>query len=301
MPKFSFEKPSQPGEKPSQEKEETTPEHKLVLEKINSLLEKEEDFEVQKFIEERVEDLERNTEPTQISAPAGMSSGENCFYSEHIHPETDIRRSLMVEPFHLDDPKVYSVLIEVLQEYKQMGESLEKVIPGAVQHTLTEYFGNPFGTSTTETKNREFYSKRAVPEKGPVSLVELKGKNIAVCAEKASLAHNLFRFLGFDSYLVLSQKCELKEGEKEPLHAYNIIKRGDKYFLFDPTNPGTSEHKATGKIERYHPAIYAISEEQFEEIEKGNTVKITHRDYKISETGERETEEKERVYGGFST
>jgi len=270
--------------------------YKNVLRMVERVLGNNEEEEVQKFIKERVKNLEDNTKPVEISA------WQNCFYSEYIHPESKITVNFMVEPFHLDDPEIYSILIEALGKYKRQKEdiSVEDIIPTAVQHAITEYFGNPFADDQTEKEHRDFYLKRSLApeEKPPLSVKELKGKRIAVCAEKASLAHNLFKFLGFEAFLILSTKGKL--AEKEEFHAYNIIKKDGKYFLFDPANPSVTRSETTGRVEGYSPALYQITGSQFEDLTKGGKIKIIHRDYLSSENRERKAVERERIYGGAS-
>lgn len=173
------------------------------------------------FIRERLSSLNTNSVKRQISINTDL-------YAGFIHSLSEIKPSLMVDGFNLDDEELYLYFFRSLQEFKKApgwrDKPIRDIIPFAIQRTIATYFGNPYGDNTTETANKIFYMDHTYLNSDPVSVKAFKGKNIAVCIEKASVAQNLSSFLMFDSILVISPKCKLNPGAKEETHAYNILK-----------------------------------------------------------------------------
>ena len=70
-----------------------------------------------------------------------------------------------------------------------------------------------------------------------VSIKQFKQCNLAFCSEVAGLTHNLFKFLGFDSELVIGARSVEKGMEA---HSYNLIYprgyEGESCLLLDVSN-----------------------------------------------------------------
>lgn len=163
-------------------------------------------------------------------------------------------------------------------------------------YALSEYFGNHFGTQSTEARNREFYSDHTTADSETINLSELKGEKIAVCAEKATVAHNYLKFLGIDSHVVFSNNCKL--GDSRDGHVYIIFSTTNGRFIFDPANPILVEDNE-GKINSVNPALYKISEEDYNHLlnRDNHQVIVQHIDQKIDNGKYIPQEPQSRVYG----
>ena len=118
-----------------------------------------------------------------------------------------------------------------------------------VYYFIRSYFG-----IDGEEKNRE--ALFAV-NKEPYSIDILRGKNAAVCAERAAVAQNLFSLLGIESYYIVGT---LNGGA----HAYNVIKYNDNYYLFDSSSDVPVYQD--GKVKDWRAYAVKISPEQFNSL-----------------------------------
>lgn len=249
---------------------------------------------MQVFIEKRLKELQKEVPEKQNTLSLVGNRAEGQF----IHPETEIKRSWMVDGFKVNDPEIYTVLLENLRKiYKHWNKpNLRQITGHSVIYALSEYFGNHFGTQNTEARNREFYSDHTTADSETINLSELKGKNLAVCAEKATVAHNYLKFLGIDSHVVFSNNCKL--GDSTDGHAYVIFATKNGRFIFDPTNPILVEDNE-GKINSVNPALYKISEEDYNHLlnRDNHQVAVQHIDQKLDNGKYVPQEPQNRVYG----
>ena len=139
-----------------------------------------------------------------------------------------------------------------------------------IQQTVLKYFGDysNIGERLSFFPDDEevYYYKR---ECGRVS--DIAHKNAAMCVERAMLAQNLLKELGFDSTFKLSA---FKNNGKDDAHAYNIVRADDKNYLFDVTIPTTRD-------DRISPVICEIPDEVYEKITNpssyiGESVHVVH-------------------------
>jgi hypothetical protein len=251
--------------------------------------------EQQAYIEKRTAALAENAESGEIS---------NVGYNIHkgfLGPNMIIRRSMLVDPFVMDDPDLYAVFFETVEKLKEVvgwkEKSLREMIPSAIQWSLSKYFGNIAADSNTEIQNREFYLDHSTIDSLPISIKELKGKGLAICAEKAAAAQNLLAFVGLESELIVSSGCRIPAETEEGAHAYILVhgQKGD--LIYDPTNPRLQFDK-DGKFTSYSPAMYPITEEQSQRLLSGESVMIEHVDDKIDESGQRIPDKSSRLYAG---
>lgn len=150
--------------------------------------------------------------------------------------------------------ELYVILKEKLKNCDMTFESLMVVI----YNIVTEYFGT-FENASIRTYNYKSTDKiSSTDDIGKVS--DLKGKNAAMCVERAMVSHNLMKALGINSYYKASMI--INNGKNEG-HAYNIIEFNEKYYIFDATMPKLSENTIT-------PIIAEIPKEVFDEITKAN-------------------------------
>ncbi len=283
--------------KPIENKIENT--HKTSYEEILNEIEKiiDDPEQVKSFIAKRLNELKNESAKGEIGAMSRQ------WHSGFIHPDSPVRRSYMVDPFYVNDDSVYEDMFSVMRKFKEHSgwkdKPLRQMMPFIAQHTIADYFGNLVSYSNTERNNQLFYMEHDDPTIPGISMNELKGKNIAVCAEKSALSQNLAVFVGLESFLVISDSCKSNPDDKEAFHAYNIWKTQKGYFIYDSTNPALNLEKDTNKILDYNPAIYPITEEEFSQIKNGGTTSVKHTD-RVSDSNRNvlETKITERVYGG---
>ena len=134
---------------------------------------------------------------------------------------------------------------------------------------VTEYFGS-FENSRDRLKyykseDESFYSD----EKNKVS--DLKGKNSAMCVERAMVSQNLLKSLGINSFY----KTSIIINNGRPVgHAFNLIEYNGKFYIFDATIPMHINNRIT-------PIITEIPKEAFDELTlenelEGFPIKVTH-------------------------
>jgi len=290
MPEFPFSKDRLADD----QRKKRGQEYLKRLEEIEKILELSEE-EQRNYIEERLKSLTANSKAGEISPLI------ETIHRGFLGLDMKIRHSIFVSPFVVDDPDIYLLFFNVIRRFREMegwrGKSLRDIIPFAVQVTLSEYFGNAVGDASTERQNLEFYGD-ASWEYDLISIKELKGKKIAICAEKAAVAQNLLAFVGLESELIVSNRCRIPEEDKYTAHMYIVIHGTDGYMIYDPTNPVLVSKE--GKLQSYLPAIYTITEEQYQELIKGGSIRVAHKDYKMSENGQWIPVESNRIYAGPS-
>lgn len=181
------------------------------------------------------------------------------------------------------------------------GRSLREIVPLTVIRTTGNYFGNHWGDTSTEFDNREFYDDHTnIYSEPDIHLNELKGRQIAVCAEKAAVGQNLLSFLGYESTLVISSKCRLNSPDRddEGNHVYQVVKRDENYIVFNPANP-VIIRKNEGKIHTVLPAYYLINSKEYDNLMKGGQVSVAHHDAIWDGRATKyEKEATTRIYGG---
>lgn len=250
------------------------------------------------FVEDRLRQLTETTVPREFSVISPPRKG-------FLHPESPVRRNFLVDPFRVDDPEVYRLLIATFDEFRSspdwQGKTLREIAPYAVLRTIGNYFGNHWGTEETEAANRRFYIDRLTADSDDIHLADLKGKGFAVCAEKAAVAQNLLSFLGYESELVASTSCRLVSQDEvdQSGHIYNVITSGENHLIFDPTNPIVVENNE-GKVYTVMPAFYPIDQESYQRLMLGGQVEVTHNDGKWDGEKMVKGADTKRIYGGSS-
>lgn len=119
---------------------------------------------------------------------------------------------------------------------------------------IWEYFGD---YSNVDSRLSYYNDTDNIESEDDISKVSgLKGKNAAMCVERAMLSQNLLKSLGIESYYKQSQI--IKNGDIDT-HAYNIISHNNKYYIFDSAIP-------TLKNGKVNPLVAEIPREVYEQI-----------------------------------
>ena len=145
----------------------------------------------------------------------------------------------------LDDEDLY---VEFLQKIEGCSNIIQQII--SVQSFVDEYFG--IGRDETQ----RVALNQSLPHRH--SIKEYKGKNVAMCFERSTLAHNLFKLANQDSMLVM------KNG-----HAYNILKTAKSIVICDVTNLATFK---LNNEKFYLPGLRIVSKADAEEFLYGEKV-----------------------------
>jgi hypothetical protein len=262
--------------------------------------------EIENSISLKKEEEYINTRLVELNE-SGSSENFGIMYSKIIHgfikPEAKIQRSPMVEPFHLDDTEMYSYIFSSIKKFKETegwkDKDLNSIIIPVIQHAISSYFGNHRGGSSVEQNNQRLYMNLSDSESNGISIKELKGKNLAVCAEKASTAENFLSFVGINSFLVMGN-CRFNENKGE-LHAFNVLHTSKGYFIYDSTNPCLILENDTHDLKNTLPALYKITEEDFLRLKNGDEVEVIHQDQYVDNDEIVGTRQQQRFYAGDKT
>ncbi len=269
-------------------------EYELRLDEIEAVMEQSPEQQ-KEFIQKTIEKFDSE------SPVKGVSIIWNNFAEGPLNSKSEVKRTMLLDGFYVNDPALYEEFINCLKIFKDdpamewSKNGIRTFIPTAIQFAINRYFGNR--VDNAEAKNREIYESNSSFDSNPMDISIFKGKGVAVCAEKASAAQNLNSFAGIKSYMIASVKSQL-HGEEGPteMHMYNIIQTDRGYFLFDPTNL-TSTVDKNSQANSWKPSIYPLTEEEFKNLSEGQSVTVTHTDNYYKD-GELHTETTMRIFGG---
>ena len=182
------------------------------------------------------------------------SSFNNIFKDEEILVEA----GMDYIPCQVGDiNEVYDILKKNLNEKKPRNfHDLSNLIFETVQ----SYFGN---YSNINERMKNYHDIDEIDylnlEIGKVS--NLKGKNAAMCVERAIVVQNILKTLGYNSYYKASGI--VKDGKIEA-HAYNLVENNGEYYIFDTAIPTIDN----GKIS---PIVANIPKEVFDKMKSPNS------------------------------
>ncbi len=169
-----------------------------------------------------------------------------------------------------------------------------------LQSEISQYYG------TTEQENRlTFYmyngTKTDDEDIRICSMSQIKGKGIAKCAEKASLANNVLLMLNnmglFDYQVNYLNALTTLNNERPEGHAFlefsRVNTKGETiHIVYDVTNP---EIVLSNGQEYFYPAIYSLTDEEYQSFLNG----IPFDNSKFMMSNYLQTKET-RKYQGFS-
>lgn len=202
------------------------------------------------FIRTRVESLLATTEPTRIGLDLTGS------YNGFISPTMGVcsNASEVFADLKMDDLDVYEEFMAYIKDDIDKYLRSEPTTIYTIQHFIWNYFGYNAGAIFPRM---DFYSQGA-----PVSIKELRGKNMAACSERSAMVQNILKFLGFDSEIIFGKL------NKDESHAYIIFKPEGKNIriLYDPMNP---VEYIEDSQKYYCAGVSRMSEEQYDELQNG--------------------------------
>ena len=229
------------------------------------------------FIKKRIESLLKNSEPKRIGK-------EMCgSYKDFISPNIGVcsNTSDIFADMKMDDLNIYQEFMNYIHNDVDKYMYGEPITINVIQYFIWNYFGYNAGAVF---ERMDIYSNGR-----PVSIKELKGKNIAACSERSAMVQNLLKFLGFDSEIIFGK---LNGNES---HAYIVFKpeKANIRILYDPMNP--VEYLENGE-KKYCAGVSRMSEEQYTELQNGGTYNFNYDLVKKIFVKNNECVEDKRVY-----
>ncbi len=217
------------------------------------------DTEIEKFVNDRLNELENETEELTIG------QGYTDSYNGYIGLKTHYKPMASNKEYKCPD-LVYDYNQPYIDLIKRIrGKSINQLL------VMNDIFYNINNFSNLENSLelvRGFTYFAAISSNRRLSIKDIFENDCAFCSERSGLAQNLFKFLGIDSELIAGYINE------EP-HAYNIIYPygygNQPMFLFDSShfvNFNSNEH-------RYSLAyFYGMNKEKYNEFILGKQYKV---------------------------
>lgn len=284
------------SERSAQEQQDTKPSsYEQVLAEIEQVLESKDPAKQEAFIKDRVAELQAKSEPRTVQLMG------RAMIDGFLHPETNIKRSMIYDSLRIDDPELYAGIFAKLEQIRGTPgyekKSLREIMPLAVQLTIVDYFGNMESTDETNKKNSRFYVNESSVDSEYLSVSRFKKAGIAVCAEKASAAQNLTTFAGLESTLIFSEESQMGDEMPEGGHGYNVLRTPRGIAIYDPANSVLifDEQK---NIVSVQPAMYPITEDQFRSLREGGKVDVEHKNLVYADGKYQLTPAQKRTYAG---
>ena len=165
------------------------------------------DDDIKKLVDERIRELEANSIEETI--------GQNY---------TDIYRGFISSKVHykpadkIFDYECPDLLYDDMTDYENLIKDIRK--DASYYNFITLFSTMFFSIHQSLPSNRDKFNRLDVymlgVNSGRVSIKNIKAASCAFCSENAGMAHNMFKFLGLDSELVVGQR-------NEENHAYTIV------------------------------------------------------------------------------
>lgn len=238
----------------------------------------------------------------ELSSKSLKQIGESVKITNGLFKEEDkikVFEGLNELYFCIDKEGMKELLQNVVNKVKEIEKTngFERMIDtfNIIQSEIGKYFGN-----TPQMTRMQYYmlhGKDIGEDSKLCSLSEIKGKGIAECAEKASVANNLLlslNKLGLFPYEVSYMNSLVEMPNEKGGHAFlsfpKINQLGEKSFImYDVTNP---EIISWNDNFYNYPAIYSLSEEEYNLFLQGGSFDNSHfvANFPVKE---------KRIYSGF--
>lgn len=171
-------------------------------------------------------------------------------------------------PFILDDIEPYKQLVsDIRNSDNELIENNNYII-----HMIQCLIINYFGLHGIEESRSELFKSYKIDNE-PISITLFKKNLSAMSVERSAMAHNLLRFLGYNS--ILNYGCTSSNSSQDSqLHAFNCIINNGRALIVDFTNPSYIDGKY------YVPSCFVIGEEQVQGFFDGEfQIEVQHKDY----------------------
>ena len=220
------------------------------------------DDEIQKLIQERMEELKIVND---IIVGQWYTDSFNEFISDKVHYKASSNvGNTDVPDLVYDDIELYISLLKNIKE--RTSDYNELILFSELTYGIDEYL--PGNSSGLFNRSMIYYSG-AKNKKSSISIKEIKEEKCAFCSEKSGLSHNIFKLLGIDSSLIVGKK----DNES---HAYNIIyPRGynsEPAVLYDPSFSLSFTNAENRKVSMGYFKV--LSAEEFEKLINGEKVTL---------------------------
>lgn len=230
------------------------------------------DADLSALVEERLQYLNETItiDPKEPLFLAGSILRPQLIYTDFIPASKRTHAGLTARPYLVDDPEIYrSAALSFLERERTCAHSRRFLnIIDSIQDAVVGYFGwfKPGASAEMTALLRTRGS--------PVSMRELKGKDIAICFQRTTVAHNILKFFGQDALFVMGEAY--LDGEAR--HSYEIIRTSARSgYLFEVTNPKIIENNDdTISIEA---ATYRLTSRELKQILSCRGVWKGHVDY----------------------
>lgn len=153
---------------------------------------------------------------------------------------------------------VHCLMGDITDAYEMLKDEVEKLPSNdfrSVSNAILRVVCNYFGDYSNVSHRMDFYTPDDIVESDADigRVADLKGKNAAMCVERSMLSQNLLQSLGFESYY---KATGVINNGKSDVHAFNLVKDKDKYYLFDATIPAEYDGEMTPIITELPEDIY---------------------------------------------
>lgn len=175
------------------------------------------------------------------------SSYANLFTEENFVQVSDCPEFYLA----IDDFDIYKSLLYNISKNCSSDKLSLKEIFLVVKETVYGYLGQ-----TNRSDNPQRLCNYRLGRANTSSIKDFYGKDCSECSERAALAHNLFKFLGIESYYMTGNVSI--NGQKS-LHNYNVIYHNGKGYIFDLACAPTK--RENGELVRY-PLIKKLTQEE---------------------------------------
>lgn len=197
-------------------------------------------------------------------------------YSGLISPQSTINiQPIFDVNFKIDEAGMCEILDIFQKKYETYSESDKKNMINVfreVYEATEEYFGG----HGDESKRINMYLSNEI-----LKLSDIKGERVGLCAERASVAHEIFAILQkagilkYTSYFTGTHLSSVDNASEVAPHAVVVLQSeedSNKVFLYDIENPILYKFP-DGKEGRYI-ALYRMNEKQFEDFKNGKVMDL---------------------------
>jgi len=207
-----------------------------LLEKINNCSEEELTSIIDVALQEKINNADKKERLGFTDG--GLATAKIPSHKGFISPESRIKYSNL--SMNMYSMKTTDYIYEFAKYVKKNNINTRGGLVKNVENFINDYFGNSNGADMrdtyfdqiafrTTTTDDEYFEKLENLEIG-----DLKGKNVAMCTERAALAQNLLSLFGFDIYYCMG--C-VNNNAKEESHCFNIARAKDTFMLLDYSLP----------------------------------------------------------------